>query len=287
MNNDKSLIIKRILIYIILSFGITWALFYVGDVKSIYLSDREITGKQNLFAILSMFGPALANFITRGLTREGMQKSLLKFNIEGNFIYYVISVVVMILMALFNGILFPLIYLRKVELNVSPIMFIGLNLSIISSAICSWIVYFGEEFGWRGYLYPKLEELFGTGKTIVIGGIIWGLWHTPELLQGHNFGKDLPLFPISNIILMCIDCIFIGAFLTYLTKKTNSIYPACIAHSLNNNFVNIMPNFFISEEDFNTLNISSFEIMMFMFVSTLIIGTVSWVLLSKDKNYLS
>lgn len=287
MNKDKSLTIKRILIYIVLSFGITWLLFCLGDVKSIYSNPNNISGKQFLFAVLSMLGPALANFLTRGITKEDMQKSYLKFNIKGNFRYYVLSVVVIVSIGLVNGVISSLIYFGKVELNVSSMMFMGLSLSTISSAICTWIVYFGEEYGWRGYLYPKLEELLGTGKSIVIGGIIWALWHIPELLQGHNFGKDLPLFPISNIILMCIDCIFIGAFLTYITRRTNSIYPACISHSLLNNFTSGMVYYFIDQESDDLKSITQIQMILPLFIITIIVGTISMVMIYREKDSLA
>jgi membrane protease YdiL (CAAX protease family) len=34
-----------------------------------------------------------------------------------------------------------------------------------------------EEFGWRGYLQPKLRSRYGPVRTGVLVGILWGLWH--------------------------------------------------------------------------------------------------------------
>ena len=46
---------------------------------------------------------------------------------------------------------------------------------------------FGEEYGWRGYLTPKLAKRMGwVGASLVVGAL-WGLWHAPVLLLGHNF----------------------------------------------------------------------------------------------------
>ena len=36
---------------------------------------------------------------------------------------------------------------------------------------------FGEEFGWRAYMNQKMEPLLGTTGTVIVGGIIWGVWH--------------------------------------------------------------------------------------------------------------
>ncbi|HEX5906587.1 MAG TPA: CPBP family intramembrane glutamic endopeptidase [Propionibacteriaceae bacterium] len=55
----------------------------------------------------------------------------------------------------------------------------------ISSALA-----FGEEFGWRGYLLPKLLPL-GEVKAAVIVGLIWGPWHLPVLIAGLNYPGEL------------------------------------------------------------------------------------------------
>ena len=37
----------------------------------------------------------------------------------------------------------------------------------------------GEEFGWRGFLFPKLIHRFGLVGSALIVGVIWGVWHLP------------------------------------------------------------------------------------------------------------
>ena len=93
---------------------------------------------------------------------------------------------------------------------------------------------FGEEFGWRGYMNQHMEPLLGTAGTVIVGGIIWGLWHAVLTVQGHNFGTDYPGFPYLGILAMCVECMFLGMLLMWLTKKTGSIYPACIVHAMQN-----------------------------------------------------
>jgi membrane protease YdiL (CAAX protease family) len=53
---------------------------------------------------------------------------------------------------------------------------------------------FGEEFGWRAYLQPKLMPLGGR-KVILLMGLIWGVWHWPVIAMGHNYGLDYPGVP--------------------------------------------------------------------------------------------
>jgi uncharacterized protein len=38
---------------------------------------------------------------------------------------------------------------------------------------------FGEEFGWRGYLLPRLAERFHPRWAVLIHALIWWAWHLP------------------------------------------------------------------------------------------------------------
>lgn len=50
----------------------------------------------------------------------------------------------------------------------------------------------GEEIGWRGFLYPALRQRMSTLPACLLVGAIWGLWHTPINLMGHNYGTSYP-----------------------------------------------------------------------------------------------
>jgi membrane protease YdiL (CAAX protease family) len=46
----------------------------------------------------------------------------------------------------------------------------------------------GEEFGWRGYLLPRLLQRYSPLKSALVLGVIWGVWHFP--LYYHTFLHD-------------------------------------------------------------------------------------------------
>jgi len=49
----------------------------------------------------------------------------------------------------------------------------------------------GEEYGWRGYLLPRLLPL-GELKATLIVALIWALWHVPILLIGLELSGTIP-----------------------------------------------------------------------------------------------
>jgi membrane protease YdiL (CAAX protease family) len=45
----------------------------------------------------------------------------------------------------------------------------------------------GEEYGWRGYLLPRLLPLGELRGTLILAAI-WGIWHLPVLFAGVLLG---------------------------------------------------------------------------------------------------
>lgn len=50
------------------------------------------------------------------------------------------------------------------------------------SFITTIIPAFGEEFGWRGYLLPRLLLKHSIKKALIIQSFIWWVWHLPFLI---------------------------------------------------------------------------------------------------------
>ena len=67
-----------------------------------------------------------------------------------------------------------------------------------------------------------------------INGIIWGLWHAPLTVMGHNYGVGYQGYPVTGILAMCVFCTVIGIILSYVTIKTGSCIPAVIGHAVLN-----------------------------------------------------
>ena len=242
---------RRIIIFILFSFGITWALALV-----IYFQGglADLTPGTTIWflIVMAMFAPALATTFTRWITKEGWKDNYLKVNLKQNRRYWLIAwLVTPVLLLLGMGlyfVLFPQYFdesfggITKIltqtaqrlgkPIPISPQLFLVIQIFqvILIGPIVNGIATFGEEFGWRAYLLQKFLPL-GARKATVIVGFIWGIWHWPFLYMGYEYGFDYPGYPWLGPVVFIWFTFIIGTILAWLTLKSRSIWPAVITHA--------------------------------------------------------
>lgn len=280
MKNEKAAIIKRLAIYVVLAFA---PLLIAVPILNSALDGKLFTGElagspvTALVSSLAMLLPAIASILTRLITKEGFRETYLRLNFKGNAKYYLAALLLPIVYGLIGALLARSEY-GAAETGLSSFDSVTLIISQTGTALMMAFYGLGEELGWRGYMMPKLEKLIGTPASVLVGGIIWGLWHAPLTCSGHNFGTGYSGFPYVGIGLMCLFCTLIGCLLTYLTKRTKSVFPAAILHIVNNN---TMPVFFSL---LVTANLSStVKPFLFNLIPVGIISVISFVLLTKKR----
>ncbi len=89
----------------------------------------------------------------------------------------------------------------------------------------------GEEIGWRGFLQTPLVDTYGLIGGIVLLGLIWGIWHAPIALRGHNLSSH---FWAEAFVLYPYVCVCYSFPLAFLTIESGSLLPALIFHATNN-----------------------------------------------------
>ena len=220
---------KRLGIYLLIVFA--FMLLYILCVKPM---NKSNTVYYIIYMIFS-FSPALASLITRAVTKEGFRDMKLRLHLTDNIRYYLLSFGLPLLC-------FTAIILLPVVLSGHSDWLCGFTFSnVLSNAFLLFafsavqsIGLLGEELGWRGYMNQKMEPLLGTVGTCIAGGIVWGLWHLPMDIAGYlgENGKLTEALGSTFGRLAMLTCF--GAFLMWLTKKTDSVFPAVIAHFMYN-----------------------------------------------------
>jgi membrane protease YdiL (CAAX protease family) len=100
-----------------------------------------------------------------------------------------------------------------------------------TAAVLDFVNAFGEEWGFRAYLLPKLFRKIGAIPSMLLSGLLSGLWYAPFVVMGYYYGSGNVGFPIVNIIAMCAFGCVTGIIYSYLSLRTGSIFPSVFAHS--------------------------------------------------------
>ena len=261
MKTDK-LTWKRILLYLGITFLITYGYCFLilhPVIRGENLSGVPSLAAQLLTAVV-MFFPAIGVLLTRLITKEGFRDSWLKLQLRGNLKTYLLAWFGPSILTILGTVLYFLIFPDQfdpdcgymqatldsmgakpedIPIPLSLLMVVQGIQGIFLGPIMNFVTCFGEEWGWRGYLLPKLRKQMPLIPTLLVSGIIWGLWHAPLTAVGHNYGLGYAGFPYTGIGMMCLFCITLGVFMSYVTLKSGSCIPAILSHGAINGFAAI------------------------------------------------
>ena len=223
---------KNLKLYIAIAFGLIWAAGLV-----FYLSGTNVAsfaGSTQLLAGFCMIIPLVATLICQKASKEPLLRGIgisWKVN-RWWFIGWLIVIFIPLLTILFThwtiglnfnapGEAVPLSFMNK------PVGMVGITLlsGLVAGATINALFAFGEEIGWRGYLLKQFEGKNFLTTAIVIG-IIWGLWHAPLILLGHNY----PQHPQWGVLFMVVLSIPLSFIIQYFRVKSGSVIVAAIMH---------------------------------------------------------
>jgi membrane protease YdiL (CAAX protease family) len=176
----------------------------------------------------------------------------------------------------------------KVSIDALPINLIWLTLiqGLIAGVTINALAALGEELGWRGFLLYAFKEMKFLKASLFIG-FIWGIWHAPLILMGHNY----PQHPQLGVFMMVLLCILITPLLVYVTIKSKSVIAASIMHGTMNAIAGISIMAISGGNDL-TLGIAGFagfiSFTLFLIVLFLYDYYISKdkILVNKISNYL-
>lgn len=115
-----------------------------------------------------------------------------------------------------------------------PMIGMLLVASVVAGFSANGLFAFGEEYGWRGWLADELRPL-GAGRANVLTGAMWGLWHTPLIVEGFNFAPYNYVGPLFMVAL----CVPFSFLLWRVREVTGSLLAPAVVHGGFNAFAGV------------------------------------------------
>jgi hypothetical protein len=238
---------RGVLSFLLITFGITYLLEGMLILSGFRVAQIPAAGGQFVI-MLVMWVPAAATLITiRFITHETVGSTGLRFG--SSWKPYAVTALVIpisfILVYLLTWALglgqpdwqltrfYAAIAATGVDMSTAPppaLLLIALFLtSLTINPIVNSLLGLGEEWGWRGYLLPRLMPV-GKWKAYLFLGVIWGLWHAPLVMIGFNY----PGYPILGVVLMVLFTTALSIFINELTLHYKSAILAGWIHGVFN-----------------------------------------------------
>ena len=253
--------LKRVFIYVAFAFGLAW-IWWFATVYPAFNSASGFGQMAQLLVAAGMFAPALAVVLTRLVTREGFKDAwIVPKNFRRTWKYYVLAWFGPMVLVALGAVLYYVVFPGDFDVSMSALvessrqaaidagqgeaiagvddetlrLALMTQLAVIPLApLLNAVTCFGEEWGWRGYLLPKLSARLSIAATLLVSGVIWGLWHAPITVLGHNYGMGYAGYPFAGIAAMCLFTTVLGVFFSYVTLRSGSCLPAVFGHGMVN-----------------------------------------------------
>jgi uncharacterized protein len=257
---------KKLTQYLLLSFAfsiIGGLAIYFGNL----MPNQELTGAGTLIiALFIMPAPAYSVMIIEGFDFQKIQTdygvilnkqvffdTLKIFGVFiGSVVFFFLAIVYLI--GLFqpelshiasatelNDTLLNLLKTKGVTtskfLGLSPILLLILGIigSFFAGFTINGLFAFGEELGWRGLMDKELAHFSFLKKNVIIG-TIWGLWHSPMILQGFNYAN----YPLLGCAMMCLFCVAMSFIFSLSKQISGSTLTPSVLHGAFNALATVL-----------------------------------------------
>lgn len=197
-----------IVLFLFLTFTFSWFPWYTGLGAEVMAMGPSISAILTSFifyrkkGIISVIKPFL---------RWKAKPYLWLISLLGPAVIYGITLICILLI---GGNLPPFIMISE-ELSMLP-------LYLFFVVLMPWNGPVGEEFGWRGFLLPRLQQRFGALKASILIGIIWGVWHLPSFFNPLGVTGSLAREYGTALFLLiyCFGTISNSLLMTWLFNKS-------------------------------------------------------------------
>jgi membrane protease YdiL (CAAX protease family) len=92
----------------------------------------------------------------------------------------------------------------------------------------------GQEFGWRGFLQDRMQELEIPYPDLMVG-LLWAAWYWPLVIFGIYSPTRLPILTLFTFSIVLIS---FAVFLGWLKRTSGSIWPPILCHAVHSVWLN-------------------------------------------------
>lgn len=236
---------KEIILYSSIAIGLSSLICYIS----------YETNNSNL-SILSVFTPSILALVFTAINKgkKGVYELFIKQTIKKTRIKWLLLSLIGI------PLVGSLAMLTSLNFDISK--FSLRTYQLMPQIVVIILIALGEEYGWRGFLLPRLMNKLNLFYSSIILGLIWGFWHLPAYL----IGKGVPLQ--MNFMVFLLWVILGTLFISWIYYYTKSVLTSILAHIGANaafNYLLILPEFTGSMNTFWVFILYLSIIMMIVF----------------------
>lgn len=225
---------------------------------------------------LGVLGPMIAAGIVIYFSGESLKNWAGQFlNYKVKLRWYLIALGIPLISVIFDTLVLAIIGGDPVEFGVLP----GRLVIFVPYFLYQTFLHGGlEEFGWRGFALPRLQNKYNPLIASIIIGFFWAAWHLPLFFQPGSPYYDW-LFP-----LYLFRTISLSIILTWLYNCSKKSLPVVmILHGAGNAVMLLYP-FQMDLEAVEMPLILQISMLVFRFVIAAVIIITSGKNLGKDQN---
>ena len=194
----------------------------------------SFTLKDPNISILSVFTPSIVALILTAITRgkKGVLELFVKQTVKRTkFKWLLLSLIGIPALA-------TLAMLTSLEFDISR--FHLRTTQLLPQIVVIVLIAVGEEYGWRGFLLPRLMKKLNVFYSSILLGLIWGFWHLPAYLIGTGVPQQM------NFLVFLLWVVLGTLFISWIYFYTKSVLTSILAHISANaafNYLLILPEF--------------------------------------------
>lgn len=219
--------------------------------------------KSTAYLTVLMFTPAISVMISKLVCRDRLSDLYLKPKLKGNLKWYIVSYFLTPFIAFAGAVIYFLLFkddfdplgsryaieagiIDQKEYISSVAVLIPL--AILVNPLMGILQCLGEELAWRSYLLPRLSKQYPIRIAVLIDGVIWGIWHSPIIAMGYNYGIE---HRIPGIFAMILFCVILGVISSYLFYKTETVWCSVLFHASINGMDKWTPSSMLMSKEAN------------------------------------